>query len=155
MQRVKRGRGRRQITRSPGLAPLPGKNGQVRENFRGCSNTDRPREQEQIYGKRHVRTDTNANKNRSTALEWRVGSLEPQQWAGRSALAPLEAGEGAGPGPHSLQFRSGTRAPRAQFSAEPLRSGACDSPGAPAPPAVPSRRRSRAPFVVSLAEGMG
>lgn len=60
------------------------------------------------------------------------------------------------PGPHSPQFCGGTRASGAQFSAEqPLCSGARGNRDAPAPPAVPLRRRSPALFAVGLGEGRG
>lgn len=61
-----------------------------------------------------------------------------------------------GPGLHSPQFASGTRASGALFSAErPLCSGACGSRDASAPPAVLSRQRSPALFAVCLARKVG
>lgn len=57
------------------------------------------------------------------------------------------------PGPHSPYIVcGGTPASEAQFSAErPLRSSACGSRDAPAPPAVPLRRCIQALFAVGLA----
>lgn len=44
-----------------------------------------------------MRTDANAHADGRDTPEWGVGAVGPQHWAGRSASAPSEAGEGTGP----------------------------------------------------------